>query len=52
MALGREVLADLAGAPERASWKACSLSKDEETQRVEAFKSKFSAYEPELFSGS
>ncbi|EFJ41492.1 hypothetical protein VOLCADRAFT_98560 [Volvox carteri f. nagariensis] len=45
MALGREVLADLAGVPERASWKQCSSSPEEERQRVERFKQLFKPYD-------
>ncbi|KAG2490789.1 hypothetical protein HYH03_010711 [Edaphochlamys debaryana] len=45
MALGREVLADLAGAPERASWKACALKPEEEAARAERFKTLFGPYE-------
>ncbi|PNW80996.1 hypothetical protein CHLRE_07g338700v5 [Chlamydomonas reinhardtii] len=45
MALGREVLADLAGAPERASWKACALTPEEEAGRVERFKQLFKPYD-------
>jgi len=46
MQLGREVLADLLGMPERANWKQCALSKDEETRAAEAFKEAFSKYDP------
>lgn len=45
MALGREVLADLAGVPERASWKQCSSSPEEERRRVERFKQLFQPYD-------
>ncbi|KXZ54774.1 hypothetical protein GPECTOR_4g844 [Gonium pectorale] len=46
MALGREVLAELAGAPERASWKQCSSAPDEERRRVERFKELFKPFDP------
>lgn len=42
---GREVLAELAGVPERADWKACQCSKREEEARTEKFKSVFKAYD-------
>ncbi|GIL82924.1 hypothetical protein Vretimale_8428 [Volvox reticuliferus] len=45
MALGREVLADLAGVPERASWKQCSSSPEEERQRVEQFRQLFKPFD-------
>ncbi|GLI67306.1 hypothetical protein VaNZ11_011492 [Volvox africanus] len=45
MALGREVFADLAGVPERASWKQCSSSHEEERQRVERFRQLFKAFD-------
>jgi hypothetical protein len=45
MALGREVLADLAGVPERAGWKACALNPEEEPARTERFKARFKAYD-------
>ncbi len=47
MSLGREVLAGLAGVPERADWKACGLGGDaEQAKAVEAFKEMFKAYDP------
>lgn len=45
MNLGREVLAQLAGAPERADWKACSVSQEEEAARTEQFKTTFKPYD-------
>jgi hypothetical protein len=45
MVLGREVLADLAGVPERAGWKACALNPEEEAARTERFKARFKAYD-------
>ncbi|GLC41621.1 hypothetical protein PLESTB_000695700 [Pleodorina starrii] len=45
MALGREVFAELAGVPERASWKQCSSSPEEERQRVDRFKQLFKPYD-------
>jgi hypothetical protein len=45
MALGREVLAELAGVPERASWKQCGSTPEQERERVERFKKLFKAYD-------
>jgi len=45
MNLGREVLADLAGNPERADWKACSVSEEEEKKRTDRFKEAFKPYD-------
>ncbi len=45
MNLGREVLAQLAGVPERSDWKACSVSKEEEEARTERFKAMFKSYD-------
>lgn len=42
---GREVLAELAGVPHRADWKACSASKLEEEARCEKFKAAFQQYD-------
>lgn len=42
---GREVLAELAGVPQRADWKACAASKAEEEARTERFKAAFRAYD-------
>lgn len=43
---GREVLAALAGCPERADWKACAVPVDEERARTERFKAEFKAFDP------
>ncbi len=48
MNLGRDVLAGLAGCPERAEWKACTVEPAEEEQRTEAFKAKFKAFDHTL----
>jgi hypothetical protein len=42
---GREVLAELAGAPHRADWKNCKCSKEEEAARTERFKAAFAQYD-------
>ncbi|EFJ14443.1 hypothetical protein SELMODRAFT_445909 [Selaginella moellendorffii] len=46
MQFGREVLAGLLGTPEKTDWKACKLTKDEETKLVEDFKQQFQAFDP------
>lgn len=43
--LGREVLAKLAGVPERADWKLCTGSDAETEQACEEFKGMFSEYD-------
>ncbi|KAJ9183815.1 hypothetical protein P3X46_007622 [Hevea brasiliensis] len=43
---GREVLAGLLNAPERADWRTCKLSKEEETKMVEEFQKKFEELDP------
>lgn len=43
--LGRQVLAQLAGAPERADWKACTYSGDEEKVAAEAFRDYFKPFD-------
>ncbi|KAK9101307.1 hypothetical protein Scep_024737 [Stephania cephalantha] len=43
---GREVLAGLLGMPDRADWRACSVSKEEETQMAEDFKKRFKEFDP------
>lgn len=45
MDLGRQVLAELAGCPERADWKKCSLSQEEEEKRTEKFKAAFKPFD-------
>lgn len=42
---GREVLAELAGVPDRAEWKACAVSVEEERRRSEAFKALFKPHD-------
>lgn len=42
---GREVMANLMGAPERGHWKACQVPKDEEARMTEAFKQEFAPYD-------
>lgn len=42
---GREVLAELAGVPERADWKVCQSTPAEEQQRTAAFKAAFEPYD-------
>ncbi|XP_071698443.1 zinc finger CCCH domain-containing protein 64 [Rutidosis leptorrhynchoides] len=43
---GREVLAGLLNMADRADWRNCKLSKDEEIKMVERFKSSFEEYDP------
>lgn len=43
---GREVMAGLLKMPDRADWRNCKLSKDEEVKLVEAFKSQFKSFDP------
>lgn len=45
MSFGREVLADLAGVPDRADWKECQSTPDEELARTERFKGAFKQYD-------
>eukprot|EP00210_Caulerpa_lentillifera_P001468 g1409.t1 len=45
VSFGRDVLAHLVGAPERADWKICLTSREEELARVETFKAKFHNYD-------
>jgi hypothetical protein len=46
--MGREVLAGLAGVPERADWKMCigAITAEKQAQDVEAFKAIFQPYDP------
>ena len=39
------MLAELAGAPQRADWKNCKCSKEEEGARTERFKAAFQQYD-------
>ncbi|KAH6803156.1 CwfJ-like family protein / zinc finger family protein [Perilla frutescens var. frutescens] len=43
---GREVLAGLLNMADKADWRNCQLSKDEETEMAENFKSQFKEYDP------
>ncbi|KAJ8750779.1 hypothetical protein K2173_015960 [Erythroxylum novogranatense] len=43
---GREVLAGLLNMPERADWRKCTLSKEEETKMTEEFKKRFEEVDP------
>ena len=40
-----QVAAQLTGAPDRADWKKCMISPDEEAARTEAFKAHFKPYD-------
>ena len=40
-----QVMAQLAGAPDRADWKKCMISPDEEASRTESFKAHFKPYD-------
>ncbi|KAL0037433.1 hypothetical protein WJX79_008053 [Trebouxia sp. C0005] len=42
---GRQVVAQLAGTPDRADWKTCQLEKPQEITRTEAFKAVFQPYD-------
>lgn len=43
---GREVVARLAGQPERADWKNCAAGAAEEEERTAKFKEDFKAWDP------
>lgn len=43
---GRRVIANLLGVPERADWRTCTQSEDEERNDAEAFKEAFAAFDP------
>ncbi|CAK9140534.1 unnamed protein product [Ilex paraguariensis] len=43
---GREVLAGLLNMADRADWRNCKLSKEEEIKMAESFKSRFEEYDP------
>lgn len=45
LSFGREVLADLMGTPERADWKLCKVSTEEESENAGKFKSNFKSYD-------
>lgn len=45
LSFGREVLAGLVGAPEKADWKNCAVSPAEETARCEVFKEAFKPFD-------
>ena len=40
-----QVAANLIGVPQRADWRACKETKDEETAMVEAMKAKFAPFD-------
>ena len=40
-----QVAAELAGVPDRADWKKCQISPDEEAARTERFKAQFKPYD-------
>jgi hypothetical protein len=40
-----QVLADLRGTPERADWRACKLTTQEEAEMAEAFKEMFKPFD-------
>ena len=43
--LSAQVAAQLTGAPDRADWKKCMISPDEEAARTEGFKEHFKPYD-------
>ena len=45
LSLGREVLADLAGCPEKADWKVGACTPEEEEARTQRFKKLFKPYD-------
>ncbi|KAL2533213.1 Zinc finger CCCH domain-containing protein 64 [Abeliophyllum distichum] len=45
---GREVMAGLLNIADKADWRNCQLSKDEESKMAEGFKSRFEEYDPRL----
>lgn len=45
LSFGRDVLASLAKVPERADWKLCKVSEQEEIENTEQFKTKFKPYD-------
>lgn len=45
VSFGRDVFAQLVGAPERADWKVCVSSREDELSRVENVKRKFQPYD-------
>jgi hypothetical protein len=47
MNFAREVVASIIGKPERAAWKNCAATKEEEAQAVEKFNTFFSEYQPQ-----
>uniref|UniRef100_A0A383W3L9 RRM domain-containing protein n=1 Tax=Tetradesmus obliquus TaxID=3088 RepID=A0A383W3L9_TETOB len=46
MQLGRQILAQLAGVPERADWKECTAAPEAEAEAAEAFRQYFKQYDP------
>jgi hypothetical protein len=45
MNLGRDVFAQLVGHPERAEWKQCAVTPEEQEARTERFKASFKAFD-------
>ena len=45
MSFGREVLGHLLGCPERTSWQNCMETEEKETERANAFKASFEAFD-------
>ncbi|XP_051114303.1 zinc finger CCCH domain-containing protein 64 [Andrographis paniculata] len=43
---GREVMAGLLNMPDKADWKNCQMSKEDETKMAASFKSQFEEYDP------
>ncbi len=46
--LTREVLVHLLNMPDRADWKACMLSEDEDRADAQAFKTAFAPFNPSV----
>eukprot|EP00878_Enallax_costatus_P027359 GHUV01029440.1.p1 GENE.GHUV01029440.1~~GHUV01029440.1.p1 ORF type:complete len:107 (+),score=24.60 GHUV01029440.1:886-1206(+) len=45
MQLGRQMLAKLAGVPERADWKACTANPEQEKEAADKFRDYFKPYD-------
>ena len=45
ISFARDVMAELAGSPERADWKVCLCSEPEEKTKVERFKTQFKTFD-------
>lgn len=48
MSLGSEIVAHMMNQPERAFWKNCLLSEEEETENAERVRTSFAAFDPTL----